>query len=83
MRATRDISKRMRDILTHDKVGIKDGFASAMTKDVQKVLGDYFELDSPVRVEVVQGADGRYAVTVSCTAYCIKQFDTTYDVKRY
>ena len=83
MRIDRDISARMRDILTRDKVDIKEGFSTAMTKDLQKTLGDYFELSSPVRAEVSQQSDGSYLVSVTCSAARIRRFDTTYDVKRY
>lgn len=83
MRIDRDISMRMRDMLTHDKVDIRAGFSAAMTKDLQKVLGDYFELSAPVHVEVCQQNDGKYSVSVNCVASRIRQFDTTYDIKRY
>ena len=46
MREARDIAKRMREMLTMDKVGIKEGFSTALTNDLNRLLGDYFELIS-------------------------------------
>ena len=47
MKRSRDIAKRMREMLTQDKVGIKEGFSVALTGDLNRLLGDYFELTAP------------------------------------
>ena len=83
MREARDIARRMREMLTMDKVGIKEGFSTALTNDVSRLLGDYFELISPVNVDVVQGEGGAYKIQIDASASRIKQFDTTLDIKRY
>ena len=83
MREARDIAKRMREMLTMDKVGIKEGFSTALTNDLNRLLGDYFELISPVNVDIVQGDGGAYKIQIDSLASRIKQFDTTLDIKRY
>ncbi|MDE5601309.1 MAG: hypothetical protein K2J16_02305 [Clostridia bacterium] len=83
MREARDIARRMREMLTMDKVGIKEGFSTALTNDLNRLLGDYFELTSPVNVDVVQDDGGAYKIRIDALANRIKQFDTTLDIKRY
>ncbi len=83
MKAERDIAKRMREMLTQDKLGIKEGFSSALMNDLNKLLNDYFELDAPVEVEVELKENGKYAVNISAVADRVKQFETTFDIKRY
>ncbi len=83
MKAERDIAKRMREMLTQDKLGIKEGFSSALMNDVNKLLGDYFELDAPVEVEVELKENGKYALNITAVADRVKQFETTFDIKRY
>lgn len=83
MREARDIARRMREMLTMDKVGIKEGFSTALTNDLNRLLGDYFELVAPVNVDVVQEDGGAYKIQIDALAGRIKQFDTTLDIKRY
>ncbi len=83
MRQDRDIAKRMRDMLTHDKVGVKEGFSTALMGDLNRLLGDYFDLCDTAEVDVVLHDDGAYGITVTATASRIKQFETTLDIKRY
>lgn len=83
MREARDIARRMREMLTQDKIGIKEGFSTALTNDLNRLLGDYFELASPIDIEIAQGEGGEYRITIASSASRIKQFDTTLDIKRY
>lgn len=83
MRVDREISKRMRDILTKDKVNIKEGFFTALSKDVERLCKDYFQTEGKINIEIEQGDDGKYEVKISFLASKIKQFETTYDIKRY
>lgn len=83
MRADRQIAKRMREMLTHDKVGVKDGFYSLLKGDINRLLGDYFDLIGEAKVDIEQGEGGNYVVSISVDAGRIKQFDTTADLKRF
>lgn len=83
MRADRQIAKRMREMLTHDKVGVKDGFYSLLRGDVNRILRDYFDLQNDAKIDIEQGDSGDYIVSISATATRIKQFDTTADLKRF
>ena len=83
IRRDRDIAQRMRDMLTHDKVGIKEGFRAAFSGDINKALGDYFDVLDCADIDVVLLEDGNYKITIEAKASRIKQFDTTLDVKRY
>ena len=84
MRADREISKRMREMLTQDKIVIKDGFISAMKGDLGKVLDAYFALASPIGVSIERGENGEiFDVAITFAASDIRRFDTTMDIKRY
>ncbi len=84
MRADREISKRMREMLTQDKIEIKDGFISAMKGDLGKVLDAYFALASPIGVSIERGENGEiFDVAITFVASDIRRFDTTMDIKRY
>ena len=83
MRQDRNISLRLRDMLTHDKVNIREGFSTALNNDLNRLLGDYFELNEPVSVVVTLMEDGEYVVKIHACASRIKQFETTLDIKRY
>ena len=84
MRADREISKRMREMLTQDKTVIKDGFISAMKGDLGKLLDSYFALSSPVGVSIERGEnDAGFNVAITFAASDIRRFDTTMDLKRY
>lgn len=83
MRADRQIAKRMREMLTHDKVGVKDGFYSLLKGDINRVLRDYFDLQDDAKIDIEQGDGGNYILSISANASRIKQFDTTADLKRF
>ena len=68
MKRSRDIAKRMREMLTQDKVGIKEGFSVALTGDLNRLLGDYFELTAPLDLAIAQSEDGEYLVQISAKA---------------
>lgn len=82
MKSNKDISLRMREMLTRDDVPIRDGFVAAMKSDLEKLLSAYFEPASSVSVAIDRDREGGYAVTVSFSASAIKRFDTTMDIKR-
>lgn len=83
MRADRQIAKRMREMLTQDKVGVKDGFATLLANDVNRLLKDYFDLKEDVKVNISQMENGMYGIEIEGIAARIKQFDTTADLKRF
>ncbi len=83
MRADREISNRMRQMLTRDKIGVKEGFATALSNDCDHLLNDYFDLDGRAVVKIEQTEDGEYFFSVTGRAKRIKHFDTTADIKRY
>ncbi len=83
MKRDREIAKRMRDMLIHDKVGVKEGFSTALTGDLNRILNDYFDLTDAAEIDIVLMDSGEYRITVSASATRIKQFETTFDIKRY
>lgn len=83
MRSDRVIANRMREMLTMDNVGIKDGFMRALASDVNRVLRDYFEMDGEAQIKVTQTDGGKYEVDLRAVAARIKQFATTMDEKRF
>ncbi len=82
MRVERQVSYRLREMLTQDKVGIKDGFRSLLTRDIERVLKDYFVLKGALNISIKQDENGDYAIEIRQKASGIKQFDTTLDLKR-
>lgn len=83
MRRDRDIARRMRDMLTHDKVGIKEGFSTAFVGDINRLLADYFDIAEEADTDVTLHENGEYKIVITATASRIKQFDTTLDIKRF
>lgn len=83
MRASRDIANRMRDMLTQDKVGIKEGFSTALENDIEGMLSNYFQLENQPKIHIVQQDDGLYGISIDATASRIKQFESTMEMKRY
>lgn len=83
MKASKEIANRMRKMLTQDKVGIKEGFSTALENDVNNVLGDYFSLDGRAKIKVEQGEKGEYRICIEAKATRIKQFETTLDMRRF
>lgn len=71
------ISKRLRDMLTHDKLSLDDGFMTAFKTDITHIVGDYFDLTGEVQINVEQGEDGKYFVSVTAQASRINRFETT------
>lgn len=83
MKASREIATRMRQMLTQDKVGIKQGFSTALENDVNNVLRDYFALDGRAKIKVEQSEKGEYRIAIEAVATRIKQFETTLDMPRF
>lgn len=83
MRRSLEISRRMRDMLTHDNVNLKEGFAAAMRGDLKKLADNYFVDTSPVDVCVDKLPEGNFRVNITFEASDVRRFDTTYDVNRY
>ncbi|MCM1306117.1 MAG: hypothetical protein NC037_00480 [Bacteroides sp.] len=83
MRQDRNISLRLREMLTHDKVNIKEGFLTALNNDLNRLLCDYFDLKEPASAMIGLSESGEYEVKINACATRIKQFETTLDIKRY
>ena len=80
---TRDISRRMREMLLKDTVDVKEGFLTAMRGDVAKLAAGYFALTGEPKIAIDRQTDGGYKVEISFLASDILQFDTTLDIKRF
>jgi septum formation topological specificity factor MinE len=81
-KSAEEMKKRLGDMLTRDKVGVNEGFMTALDNDVNKLLNDYFELDKKCGIKVSQGENGKYILTLSASASRIKSFLSTADIKR-
>lgn len=77
MRADKQIANRMREILTKDKMGIKEGFFDILSKDMNNLLRNYFDLEKDAKITIEQSERGVYKIAVEGIASKIKQFDTT------
>lgn len=83
MRASKDMASRMRQMLTQDRVGIREGFFVALNSDVKCMLSSYFQLEGSPSISIEQRDDGLYSVAIEASASRIKQFESTLDIKRY
>lgn len=82
MKNSRDISQRMQNMLTRDKLNVQPGFLAALTSDINRVLKDYFSLDAPAFVEVNGVENGRYTVIITAGASKILTFSTTVESRK-
>ena len=79
LRASRLMAERLKEMLTRDKLGVKEGFVSSLCKDTARLLGDYFELESPPEVRISAGEEGGYEISVKALSSDVKRFETTAD----
>ena len=77
LRPSRLMEERLREILTRDQTGVGEGFSVALTGDLARVLGDYFELTSPPVIAVTRSEDGGFEVRAEARASAVKRFRTT------
>lgn len=77
LRPSRLMEERLREILTRDQTGVGEGFSAALTGDLARVLGDYFELTSPPVIAVTRSEDGGFEVRAEARASAVKRFRTT------
>ncbi len=73
----RQISARLKDMLTKDKMQVQEGFYTAFCGDAKRVLDDYFELLDKPNVKIELQDDGNYKLSIDATAIKIKSFQTT------
>ena len=71
------VQARMRDMLTKDKLGYADGFMTAFKGDLRHLVGDYFDIDGDLNINIEQREDGKYVLSVVAVASKLKLFDTT------
>lgn len=83
MKPNKEMAKRLRSILTRDKIGIKEGFSTALNNDLNRLLKDYFDITENCELKIEQAENGEYSLSFYATASHIKQFDTTADIKRF
>lgn len=79
MGLNKEMTERIKSMLARDKTGIKEGFASALNGDLNKLLSDYFELSGRAEIKVEATEDGDYKLSFSARATRIKSFDSTCD----
>ena len=77
MRIDAQVTERLRDMLTKDKLGLSDGFLTSFKADFWGLVCDYFEVEGKPSVLVKEREDGKIELTISATATKLKTFDTT------
>ena len=70
-------TERLKDILIKDKVKATPGFLDVFKSDLRHLLGDYFELDSDVYLELELTDKGDFYVIINTRANRIKTFMST------
>lgn len=80
MKPAREMAERMKNMLVRDKMGVGEGFSSALKGDIERLLQDYFELkSSDVRVELDD--NGFYKIKIEGNATAVKTFSSTADMQ--
>lgn len=82
LRPANKMCERMKEMLTKDKMGVHEGFMSALNGDIARTLSDYFELAAPPVVGVITDDDGNFEISVGAQACRIKPFATTCDLPK-
>lgn len=77
MKMSSQMSARIRDMLTKDKLGLNDGFLAAFKGDITHLVKDYFDIEGQICVDVVETEDGKYKLSILATAGKINAFETT------
>lgn len=81
MKLAEEMADRLRGMLTRDKIGVKEGFMTALNNDLNRLLGDYFELEEECGLNIEQDTGGNYLLTLGARASKIKSFESTVDLK--
>ncbi len=80
MKPVKLMTERMKNMLVRDKMGVGEGFSSALKGDVERLLLDYFALtDVDLRVDLDD--DGYYKIRIVGTATAVKSFSSTADMQ--
>ena len=66
-------SERIQTIIDGDRLRLPNGYLSVIGYDLEKLLGDYFELSGSPHVSI-SGREGKYTVTVTAEAIRTKPF---------
>ncbi|MBE7087465.1 MAG: hypothetical protein E7369_04105 [Clostridiales bacterium] len=66
---------RIKNLIENDRVNAGYDFSRMVESDLRRLLSDYFDLSSPVHLDVVRINDG-LGVTITLTANRIKSFMT-------
>ena len=66
-------ARRLQTIIDGDRLRLPDGYLSFIGYDIEKLLGDYFELSGSPQI-AVSGREGKYTVTVTAEAVRTKPF---------
>lgn len=82
MKPSREVYDRMKTMLVKDKLGVGDGFQSIFKTDLERLCGDFFNLDGKINLNIELLDDGKYQVNVSFQATETKGFCSTLDTKR-
>ena len=82
VRHSREMAERLRAMLTKDKMGVHEGFMSALGGDIARTLSDYFELTAAPVIGISTDDDGNFEITLHASACRIKPFCTTQDLPK-
>lgn len=72
-KAKQTTSKRLQTVIDGDRLRLPDGYLSFIGYDIEKLLGDYFELSGSPQISI-SGREGKYTVTVTAEAVRTKPF---------
>lgn len=82
LRPSKEMENRLKNMLTRDKMGVGQGFLTALSGDLNRLLGDYFSLDGEVKTEINPLDDGTYEIKIVGSANKIKAFSSTSELMR-
>lgn len=64
---------RLQSLIENDRVNTGDDFIGLVISDAEKLLKDYFDFNTPVKLDIIKHGD-KYKVQFYCLATRIKNF---------
>ena len=65
---------RVKQMIESDRFGLVSGAKELIKSDLTELLGEYFALSSPVKLEI-EGEDDDFTVVVTCRSCRVKRFN--------
>ena len=65
---------RVKQMIESDRFGLVSGAKELIRNDLSEVLGEYFVLSSPVKLEI-EGEEDNFSLIITCQSCRVKRFN--------